>query len=1807
MKNTKYIVLGILLSWSLSLGARMYVAGEQVFLDAQMSDGIGDWSKDGAKLYFYFYQSTNADHNEWVALSPVSSSDKKVFTGTMAAYHSWYDRVIVIRGTDANWSSVWNQTCDIAIPDANDNYLHVNNCSAADKWHWYIYTPSVAAIGAFAAEETADEIHVCPASKGDPLALRPKLKNDKSGYMYDEVKAFEWYYSADGTTWTSIRGYGDALRTSENIEDKDLFTTLPDEIDGGVYYYLFSSLPAGRHLFYVKSDAPKCDLDCDITSLETAVSNVNADDNTYTLDGIVAFGKANGELVVECDGHSISFPVPQSPQAFSLTNVPAATTDGVTTSVHAYFTGDASCDKSIIINVPNATEAVQEFTREILTGVDTVLVPADAEASNDYVWIVDGTEYKKDDGQPQNFSVSAFGNAGTKTYIYKEYYPLSGTMDDMMANGGYEEDNSDAKYGSYGSVGPMSEYNYWGYFDQTAASQINFYDNTAADINPLGLKENGFAVVQNAYNFYPTYASVKAKEGTHFALIDAVTGTEGGNKKAWRANTANNANLILKKGTTYVLSFWAANINNYGEMDNAARFQFRIEYNGNVWNSAVLDLSDPQYRNNVWHQHSETFYADEDCNDVTISVVNLNTNSLHIGNDFALDDIQFHAISTVTKVVKSQQQFTVTAHEPKLNSFTASVVPLPCDGGPAYMVQMHVDFVNPKGNLVIRDHTTGIDSVYTVTAPFDTPASLDKDFIVTSADAVHNWEVFFDGWPAATKSAITDIPGFPAMEAKNFTFDPVAPTCSNTTVLHFDLDYTYQQGTLHYSVLGLPGDSVKTISTDKNTQHLNGLSFAGIPADGQIRTLRVIFDGTNSCSKDYILPATPFSPVIDKLEIKGLPAGQLSCDTTFYTVNAEVTTHFAADGYTVQLDYTDAGVAQTATKAATGTKTVIPLTLHNMDEGLQTVTASIQEIPSCPFNGTYMPPTRAQITPDFDVAVSETACGTTNYSVSGSVAFEMVDGDLVVEYDDAHRQVIVSPTSPAPFQLDNMTATGNALHLKAWFTGSATDACKVTSKAFASPVVPQMVVEDNSYAPAICGSDSTTLTFNVRYTYQQGTLHYSVEALPGKSAVISEKNAAEQMLTALSLTVPADGQPHTLNVFCDGANSCSETVVLPAAPLTPHVTAVTVSGIPATVLCDETTYNATVAVYMPYDATGKSIVLNYEGQSQTVPVSGNPTITVLPLTTTGATGLTIGANYTDAPACVTESAPYNAPIRLSCVKDTAVICEGGSYFWPYNSTTYGPYAAAGKYIVTNAANEHDTLVLFVRPIPQITLQNIDTLYDDITAIPIPQITLQNIDTLYDDITAITLPFTIDKGEPDSFHIAIGGYTFDQKYTGPAIVIDRPAGMTAGDYTANVTVYDSLISCFSGAQVSFVIAGIPTVSALTVTPREAVCEASTYEADVHIEYSNPRGNLIVEDKTNHLTYTYPMPAVPFNTPQTLDTVVTIGSFVPASLSWEAYFAGRPAATATSVAPSWPVIDSVVVSGIPATVLCDETTYNATVAVYMPYDATGKSIVLDYEGQSQTVPVSGNPTIAVVPLTTTGATGLTIGANYTDAPTCVTESAPYNAPVRLSCDKDYADICLGESYTWHGNTFAPAAAGTYGYRDNYDSLYLTVHAEPAIRLLPAAILCENAGQIRLPYTVTAGTPNRFDIRIEGQTFTQDKGASDTIVLTRPETISTGTHTAVVTVRDTAVTCFSTVETKFVIADPDRMYRKWDDLVFIDNTDKLFTAYQWFKNGQMLEGETAQYYFDPTDMNGTDTYFCRMVTTTNDTLYSCETKSR
>jgi len=780
--RTRYIVLGLLMSLALSVSARMYEVGEQVYVNVLQSGVDGnDWSKDNAKLFLYFFQSTDNTKSMWVSLSPIESGSK-VYVGTMPSnIEPWYDLVSVVRksstGTADNWNDRWNQSCDINIPNnynpddntgCDCNFLNQfysknnldDNCTVDREWKGYAPTASsLASAAAIAAGGvTMEQISICPNDLGGPFSLRVKLNASKTDYVYSNVKGHGWYMSFNGTTWTEVTpGTTGTPLDGVDAEIDINKNQLPSTYTGGImYYYLHSSIPSGRRLIQLNTNSTSCDLDCEITAFETAVSNVNADDNTYTLDGMVAFGQANGDLVISCDGKSITITDPKSPQAFSLQGVPAATTSGVTTTATAYFVGDqTNCSKLITINVPNATEAVAVVNVDSLTGKSFTLTPKDYDPANTYVWLANGDTIK---GAPQVLVINPYGKDSTTTYTYKEYYPASGSMDDIIENGDYEDATG---YGTYKQQSTISDNDFWGIYNNSS-SQMDFYDTCSLASDK---KSNGFAVVRSAYNFYPTYAKVTAKSGNNFALFDAATGAAGANKKAWYATTATSSNLKLQNGTTYVLSFWAANINNYGEMDNAAKFKFYIEDISNPANpvkldsSEVLDLSLAMYRNNLWHQCSKTYTATADCNNVRISVVNLNTNTLNIGNDFALDDIQFHPISTVSKVVKSQQQFVVTSHEPRVDALSATTQNMLCDDA-SFRVNMEVKYRNAQGSLCIRDIDR--DSIYYYTVP---QKAIEEQGTFTctitlpdSLMAARNWEAYFQLEPANKQTAQSIIP-----------------------------------------------------------------------------------------------------------------------------------------------------------------------------------------------------------------------------------------------------------------------------------------------------------------------------------------------------------------------------------------------------------------------------------------------------------------------------------------------------------------------------------------------------------------------------------------------------------------------------------------------------------------------------------------------------------------------------------------------------------------------------------------------------------------------------------------------------------------------------------------------------------------------------------------------------------------------------------------------------------------------------------------------------------------------------------------
>ena len=41
---------------------------------------------------------------------------------------------------------------------------------------------------------------------------------------------------------------------------------------------------------------------------------------------------------------------------------------------------------------------------------------------------------------------------------------------------------------------------------------------------------------------------------------------------------------------------------------------------------------------------------------------------------------------------------------------------------------------------------------------------------------------------------------------------------------------------------------------------------------------------------------------------------------------------------------------------------------------------------------------------------------------------------------------------------------------------------------------------------------------------------------------------------------------------------------------------------------------------------------------------------------------------------------------------------------------------------------------------------------------------------------------------------------------------------------------------------------------------------------------------------------------------------------------------------------------------------------------------------------------------------------------------------------------------------------------------------------------------------------------------------------------------------------------------------VYRKWVDMLFVDNGNEEYTAYQWYKNNTAIEGQTRQYLYTP-----------------------------
>jgi len=959
----RYLLIALVACMALSVNARTFDKGERLYINMEaqsVKDAGGDlqygwYSTTNNYNYAYFFKGSNG---AW-------STQVKQYSGTVwyveAPKGDW-DNVILTRhsSANANWDTRITQTGNISFyyKDGDQTKMRDQNYlqnfyygSNKDQANWEYVAPAPSGNPATWTLTCEDE-QICTSAAGTKYNLQAK------NYDYDNTYCHAWFKYESGT-WTRIQG--DEWRTNEG--DKTCEVTLGG-VNSDVYYFLQCSRPSMCRLLRIRINqnceegAPGA---CKITSFVGVASDANVTDSTTVINGVVAFDdkKNAGKLQIWCpdvDTLTIENKDIKTPQEFKLEGFDASTAK--TYKLYAKFLSGEGCDATcqVAVTPPSAaptthtttgTEADPRLVR--FTEEDVTLTP-DNKDSKYFRW----TNTNDDDtiaGEYPEERVHTFTAPAEEMKI--DYYFL-GTNDppeaegNLISNGDFETNDK-----------LESKYTYWGQEDVDDID--DFYNETKFPEHKDA--SGGYALVKNSNKFYHTYNKVNAHKGQYFGLFDSKITSDINEQAAWIARSGEkNPKLKVHAGVSYLFSFWVANINSFDQMNNGARLQFQISYNGgSTWNDLGGEINLGNYKDNRWHGLSSIATPTVSSTNVVLRVVNKNTSSINIGNDFGLDDIRFEAITANSKNAAAFEKFPVTFLKCVINGATfVQRQPDEC-GKDVADVDYTVTFVHPRGDLYIYEGANLLAHIPHSEIGDETTSykGVLKDQALDAKE--HELTVYFDDDKVKTDAPTTYTylaKAIPSISLESLTWGPVGCSDSTATVT-VELKYTNQNGTLTADVDGQPANAVSYTENSNDTLPLT-LVIPNVDADGLGgHVLNVKFGGSHGCEiKDLVIAeAAPYSPVIDAVTISGATP-TVVCGTEEYVLQIDVKPHFApvpADRKIV-LTYDSAGKAKTS-KELVLTDFPYDLTLYNIGGGKQTISAAFALTPDCKTDAQYTAPT----------------------------------------------------------------------------------------------------------------------------------------------------------------------------------------------------------------------------------------------------------------------------------------------------------------------------------------------------------------------------------------------------------------------------------------------------------------------------------------------------------------------------------------------------------------------------------------------------------------------------------------------------------------------------------------------------------------------------------------------------------------------------------------------------------------------------------------------------------------------------------
>lgn len=902
--------------------------------------------------FAYFYNSNDNSKYAWsseLTGSPLSDAlqvtvpagtwTHVILTRNYVKSNPNWDNVIVSDGTK-------QQSGNIDIVNATHNYIeNFERNTTHVFWAQYIFAPSGNPSSGSVDGVTEERINVCAQSKGDIFSLTPLLKDGDRNYNYDASGSHAWY-KWNGSSWEPVSGQRIGFNTDG---ENEWFCNETVTEANDVYYFLWTNNQSYRRLLHLhKVD---CSVKSEITSFKYVLSPVNVNDSTYSVEGLVAFTKAAGSLTITCDGKSSPvYSNPQSPLTFTISGLKAnSTAVEKKVTLHAAFSDAGSPSLDSIFVVPTIKTGIVEYAssdgahyspakatylhNESSSNHPITLTPSTLETDS-FAWIDTKGEIwasSRTGGSNVYQLTKSYGYDTTIVLYYTEYNDPPKADDNMMDNSGYENlvDYSDSWYES------TSEYTYSGKWIEDPYKDV--YEYKYDGIAKYSEKDGLWGITTNANRFWKRMAHIspRGENNKYYAVID---GDKDVDKIAWKATSGENENpnLKLQKGTTYMFSFWVANVNNFGEMINKGKknnavLQFKIRYKDkatNVWHEQFLgnsiNLNDDKYLNNLWHQNSATFTSKHDATDVTISVVDKNNNGMVIGNDFALDDISFRAVSVQSGTIRARERFEVKFVEPVPEVKDVKIVPVtyPACGQDTFSLKVSFSYkTNTPHKRNLKIDISGFDG--TVAKAIDTLSNTagkweTREFVF-STNASANPAVITNSlirakagnMKATVNVSVTDaksvtrssgnvesslvvIPRTPVLTLKEGHGDTTIVCGESTYSVAVITSYTYFHGDfMHVSWDGVELTSYKQAINKRDTSSIDYVNtLTGLTADGKDHTLRVYSDNALDCFETIPVKA-PKGNTITKFAVKAL---EPACDETKYKLQATWAVTKAADG-----------------------------------------------------------------------------------------------------------------------------------------------------------------------------------------------------------------------------------------------------------------------------------------------------------------------------------------------------------------------------------------------------------------------------------------------------------------------------------------------------------------------------------------------------------------------------------------------------------------------------------------------------------------------------------------------------------------------------------------------------------------------------------------------------------------------------------------------------------------------------------------------------------------------------------------------